>query len=269
MKNIIINQIVKDEIAKATEVAGYMWSRGWAERSGGNISINITDILDEDTTNYKGFRFVECDEFPKGVARLIFFVTGRGARLREMKYPEETGCIVRFNENATGFHILWGGKDHPGFRPTSEFIPHVKIHLDKLSSQSNHRAVVHTHPNELICITHHPNLAHDEKALNNVLWSMIPEVRVFVPKGVGITQYTLPGSEELSDRTVEALKTRDVALWNKHGAISTGEDALVAFDYIDVANKGAKLYLKCLTSGFVPEGINKDEMEELVNVLSL
>ncbi|MDG2198106.1 MAG: rhamnulose-1-phosphate aldolase [SAR324 cluster bacterium] len=269
MKSIKINQRVKDEINKAAEVAEYMWNREWAERSGGNISINITDILDQDTSNCKGFRFIECDKFPKGVAQLIFFVTGSGERLREMKIPEETGCIIRFNENATGFYILWGGKEHPGFRPSSELLPHVKIHLDKLSSQSKHRAVVHTHPNELICITYHPKFSQDEKALNNVLWSMIPEVRVFVPKGVGITQYTLPGSEELSDRTVEALKKRDLVMWNKHGAISTGEDAHVAFDYIDVANKGAKLYLQCLASRFVPEGLNKDEMQELVEAFNL
>ena len=32
----------KDEVLKAAEVAGYLWQNGWAERNGGNITVNIT-----------------------------------------------------------------------------------------------------------------------------------------------------------------------------------------------------------------------------------
>jgi len=44
---------------------------------------------------------------------------------------------------------------------------------------------------------------------------------------------------------------------------------LVAFDYIDVANKGAKLYLKCLSAGFEPEGVTKEEMKILKQEFNL
>ena len=27
------------------EVAGYLWQKGWAERNGGNITVNITDCV--------------------------------------------------------------------------------------------------------------------------------------------------------------------------------------------------------------------------------
>ena len=30
------------EVEKVAEVAGYLWQKGWAERNGGNITINIT-----------------------------------------------------------------------------------------------------------------------------------------------------------------------------------------------------------------------------------
>jgi len=269
MNIIELNDKVLNEIAKASEAASYLWSREWAERNGGNISLNLTDIIGELPTSFDGFRFIECDNFPQAAAGLVFFVTGTGERLRELTRPDEAGCIVRFNEECTGFHTLWGGKQLPDYRPTSEFISHVKIHLDKLEYQPEHRAVVHTHPLELICLTHHPDFEENEELFNNTIWSMLPEVRAFIPKGVGITTYTLPGSEELADKTVNALKTRDVALWNKHGAVSTGEDALVAFDYIDVANKGAKLYLKCLASNFKPAGLTPAEMQELVEVFGL
>ena len=259
-----MNDAVKTEIAKASEAGSYLWEREWAERNGGNISLNLTDIIGELAGNFDGYRYVECDNFPKAAAGMVFFVTGTGERLRELTRPSEAGCIVRFDQEVNGFHVLWGGKSLPDYRPTSEFISHVKIHVDKQKYAPEHRAVIHTHPLELICITHHPELDTDEEALNNIIWSMLPEVRAFVPKGVGITSYTLPGSLELANKTVKSLRTRDVTLWNKHGAISTGADALEAFDYIDVANKGAKLYLKCLASGFVPKGLTTEEMDELV-----
>ena len=35
----------KTEILKAAEVAGYLWQKGWAERNGGNITVNITELV--------------------------------------------------------------------------------------------------------------------------------------------------------------------------------------------------------------------------------
>ena len=36
------------EINKVAEVAGYLWQKGWAERNGGNITINITEFVDDE-----------------------------------------------------------------------------------------------------------------------------------------------------------------------------------------------------------------------------
>ena len=38
---------LKAEIDKVAEVAGYLWQKGWAERNGGNITINITEWVDD------------------------------------------------------------------------------------------------------------------------------------------------------------------------------------------------------------------------------
>ena len=35
------------EINNVAEVAGYLWQKGWAERNGGNITINITEYVDD------------------------------------------------------------------------------------------------------------------------------------------------------------------------------------------------------------------------------
>lgn len=47
------NDSISEIISQIAEVAGYLWERGWAERNGGNISYNITDIVDESITALK------------------------------------------------------------------------------------------------------------------------------------------------------------------------------------------------------------------------
>ena len=45
---LIKNDKLECQIADVAEVAGYLWQRGWAERNGGNISVNITDLLTDE-----------------------------------------------------------------------------------------------------------------------------------------------------------------------------------------------------------------------------
>ena len=49
MKSILDNHPgLKREVEKAAEVAGYLWQKGWAERNGGNITLNITELVDDE-----------------------------------------------------------------------------------------------------------------------------------------------------------------------------------------------------------------------------
>ena len=43
-----MNQKVKQMIDQVAEVAGYLWQKGWAERNGGNITVNITEQVDDE-----------------------------------------------------------------------------------------------------------------------------------------------------------------------------------------------------------------------------
>jgi rhamnulose-1-phosphate aldolase len=86
---------------------------------------------------------------------------------------------------------------------------------------------------------------------------------VFIPKGVFCAPYRLTGTESLAELTIEGLKTRNVILWEKHGALATGESIVTAFDYLDVANKGAKMLLLAWCAGFEPRGLSQDQMKEL------
>jgi len=251
---------VKNEIAKVSEIAGYLWDREWAERNAGNISINLSAYFEgQDLNNPKRqFEF----SFPKEVAGLVLFITGTGCHLRHLiDRVDEAACILKINDDATGYSIVWGG-NKVNFGPTCELISHVKIHHFNSKNNPTHKVVVHTHPVELIVLSHHP-IFNDQKKFNHSLWKMCPEIRVFVPKGIHCTPYALSSSEDLANKTIEGLKNHNISLWEKHGALATGEDAEKAFDYLDVANKGAKLLLTAWSAGFDPVGLSKDQLKEL------
>ena len=49
MKSILEGRpALKAEIEKIAEVAGYLWQNGWAERNGGNITVNVTEFVDDE-----------------------------------------------------------------------------------------------------------------------------------------------------------------------------------------------------------------------------
>lgn len=49
MKSVLEGRpALKKEVDKIAEVAGYLWQNGWAERNGGNITVNVTDLVDDE-----------------------------------------------------------------------------------------------------------------------------------------------------------------------------------------------------------------------------
>ena len=54
MNSILDNRpCLSKKIEEAAEVAGYLWQKGWAERNGGNITVNITAWADDEIRNWK------------------------------------------------------------------------------------------------------------------------------------------------------------------------------------------------------------------------
>ena len=49
MKSILDNRPeLARQVANVAEVGGYLWQKGWAERNGGNITINVTEFVDDE-----------------------------------------------------------------------------------------------------------------------------------------------------------------------------------------------------------------------------
>ena len=264
MKSISVeHQKMIQVLDQVSEVAGYFWDNRWAERNGGNISVNITDVVPSDIGDLDDFVFRPHKiEYPD-LAGFSFFITGTGKRMRDMaRQPEGNGCIIRISEKLDGYHVIWGAGKDPKIRPTSEFPSHLAIHQFLLHRKPDHKVILHTHPTHLVALTH--VIEHHRKdELNRILWSMHPEMKVFIPDGVAVVPYRLPGSEDIARATVEFLEHHRVVLWEKHGILATGEDILDTFDVIDMANKAAEIYLTCKNAGFEPAGLNAAQLSEL------
>ncbi len=255
-------QLVQQKIIQCSRVAGYLWQKEWAERNAGNISINLSELYSPDDLLIKKAEYVDYP-LPPAAAGMTVFISGTGCYLRSLiDSPGQAACVLQVAEGGTGYHLIHGG-DTEGFRPTSELISHIKIHQYLVESGSTHRALLHTHPLELIVMSHNSELFNNEALLNQKLWRMCPEIRVFVPQGIGCCPYELPSSVDLADATLKFLPCRDVVLWEKHGALATGEDVEKAFDYLDVANKGAKMYLMAKSAGFEPAGLSDSQIKGL------
>jgi len=257
---------LKREIDKIAEVAGYLWQNGWAERNGGNITVNLTDMADEELRNAPAIS----EPIDAGVdlpylCGAIIYCKGTGKRMRDLaRKPMENGSIIRIMEDGRHYVMI---ADQP-VRPTSEIPSHLSVHNRLLEQGSNYRAVVHTHPIELVAMSHNKKFLGKD-VLSKLLWSMIPETKAFCPLGLGIVPYRIPGSNALGEETLRQLEEYDVVLWEKHGVMAKGLDVMDAFDQIDVLSKSCKIYESAKSMGFEPEGMSDEQMQEMTEVFDL
>lgn len=267
MKSILENRpALACEINKVAEVAGYLWQKGWAERNGGNITVNITEYVDDEIRN----RIAISEVKPIGTVLphlkgCYFFCKGTNKRMRDLaRWPMANGSVIRILDDCASYVII---ADEPVL-PTSELPAHLSMHNYLISKGSTYKAALHTHPIELVAMTHHlPFLEKD--VLTYKLWSMIPETKAFCPRGLGIIPYALPSSVELAQATIGELDDYDVVMWEKHGVCAVGEDIMDAFDQVDVLNKAAQIYINARNMGFEPDGMSLEQMQEMSVVFKL
>lgn len=199
------------------------------------------------------------------LAGRCFLVKATGSRFRDLaRQPEKNLLMISIADELDGYHILWGGEGS-GSRPTSELISHLKIHGFLYRNDLPQKAVVHTHPTHLVALTHIEHYNYED-ALNRLLWAMHPEVKIFLPEGVGLASYRRPGSEDLADVTVNAMTHHRVVVWEKHGCTAIGTDVFEAFDLIDTVNKAAEIFFICKSAGYEPQGLSDEQLAELVKV---
>lgn len=267
MNSILTNRpALAAEIDNVAEVAGYLWQKGWAERNGGNITVNITEYVDD------AIRAMPAISEVKQIGTTLpylkgcyFYCKGTNKRMRDLaRWPMEHGSVIRILDDCASYVII---ADQPVL-PTSELPSHLSVHNHLIEKGSPYKASVHTHPIELIAMTHCKKYLEKDVA-SNLLWSMIPETKAFCPRGLGIIPYKLPSSVELAQATIRELDEYDVVMWEKHGVFAVDVDVMAAFDQVDVLNKSALIYIAARNMGFEPDGMSQLQMQEMTVAFNL
>lgn len=255
------------EIGQIAEAAGYLWQKGWAERNGGNITVNITEHVDD------AIRAMPAISQPIAIGSTLpnlrgcyFYCKGTQKRMRDLaRRPMANGSVIRILDDCAHYEII---ADEP-VMPTSELPSHLAVHNYLIGKGSTYKASVHTHPIELVAMSHNPEFLKKD-VLTKILWSMIPETKAFAPRGLGMVPYMLPSSNELAAETIKAIDDDyDVVMWEKHGVFAVENDVMSAFDQIDVLNKSANIYMCARSMGFVPDGMSDEQMTEISTVFHL
>ena len=257
---------LKREIEKIAEVAGYLWQNGWAERNGGNITVNITEYVDDEIKSLPAIsEVIQIGTQLPALKGCYFYCKGTGKRMRDLaRWPMDNGSIIRILDDCASYVIVADN----AVMPTSELPSHLSVHARQIEKGSAYKATVHTHPIELISMSHNKAFMGKD-VLSTLLWSMIPETKAFCPLGLGIVPYTLPGSLELANRTLKELEEYDVVMWEKHGVFAKGIHVMDALDQIDVLSKSVKIYINAKCMGFEPDGMSQEEMAEMTRAFNL
>jgi rhamnulose-1-phosphate aldolase len=250
-----------DLLQETVKTAHDLWLRGWAERNAGNISARLSESqLDR--------RFSEdadwCDTgiAVADLAGQHFLFTGSGQHMRNVERdPQGTLGVIELDGKGTRYRTAWGFSR--GCVPASEMPAHLRIH----ATRKNDRAIIHTHPTNIVALTCALDL--DAASLTRLLWEMHPECLVVFPDGCGFIEFEIPGSDELARATAEVLKTRRMAVWQHHGIVAAGPDLDTAFGLIDTAEKAAEIYLKAASLGPARHRLSTDQLKALAKRFNL
>lgn len=257
-----LGESIEQVLADAGDVAHLLCERGWAERNAGNISADVTEFAASAREEVDRRPPVRLPAAYPEVAGRVMLISRSGARMRDVaRDPAGSMAAIEIAPDGASYRILEGA-GHP---PTSEFCVHLRVHQSLRARSAAQTTVVHSHPTELIALTQAQEYCEEAK-LNDLLWGMHPEVKVFIPEGVGFVPYLRPASEELAKATAEAMEGHRVVVWEKHGAIAVGRSFAEAFDLIDTPNKSARIYLLCRGAGLRPGGLTEAQLAELKEV---
>ena len=260
------NSALSSIISAVAEVAGYIWLKGWGERNGGNITVRITACAEPAWAHMPSLTGpVPLGTSLPALKGHYFYAKGTQKRMRDLaRNPMHNGAVIRITDDCAHYEII----ADECVMPTSELSSHLMVQNYLVESGSRYTATLHTHPIELVAMSHLPRFQNSD-AMTRTLWSMIPETLAFAPLGIGWVPYEVPGSMELAQATLRLIHDYDVTLWEKHGVFAVGQDIMDAFDQVDVLNKAAVIYLSARAMGGEPEGLAPQDMKDIQRIFQL
>lgn len=229
-------------IKEMCETTANMYRLGWDERNGGNISC----LLDEkEVGDYLDLNEV-IREIPIGfkasdLVGKIFLVTGTGKYFKNVNDdPAANLGVIRIGKSGDVAELLWGYSD--GGKFTSELPAHLMSHMARLKQDPENRIVMHTHPTNVVAMTHvHPL---DDKNFTRTIWGTCTECIVVFPDGIGVLPWMICGNNAIGEATAEKMKDYRIVIWSQHGIYGAGKTYDETFGLIETVEKGAQLWLK-------------------------
>jgi len=264
MKNFINkNNKIKKTVLEVGEVAEYLWQKGWAEAGAGNISVNISQLVNTEP-DFEGCPVLELEDSYPNLSNQYFYFTGMGKRMRDIAgNPLNNTLIIKLNQKGDTYCVITkNNRKEPDVVPTSELPTHLSIHQQLIEQGKNEKVIIHTHVTELIAFSHSPEIK-SKTDLNKLIWSMHPETMTFIPDGIGFVPFALPGTVDIAKKTLEEFKSHNVVLWEKHGVFAIGENVEEAFDKVDMISKSVKIWFMCKQAGFEPNGLSREQIDQL------
>lgn len=239
-------------LADFATTAHWLSLRGWSEGAGGNMSVRLDEPFDAKPGVFK--------DLPLHVPHLsgmCLMFTGSGTRARETAlHPARDVGIYQIGDDGRSYAWL-GGND----KPTSELPAHCAIHNALAKHRPEDKAIMHTHPSNLIALCHDPKLGNGPKVSDRIL-RLQSEALLHVPEGIGYVPHQIPGSLELGLASADLVNKHRLVLWHMHGCLATGKDLATAFDYMEVFEKCAAMYWTLRAAGIDPVGMPDEDIEK-------
>lgn len=213
-----LNPAIMKLLEQIADISRRIWEKGWAEANAGNLSMDISDLL------------------PKaGESSCRWYLVSRGgSRYRQMAENPINNLVLIKTEAG---QITQYPKDA---RPTSEWSCHLGLHHS--FGDASRRFILHAHPSSIIAVSQSP-MYRDPDIFNQILADVLPEMPLYLPRGIACGLHLTPGSEELARNSVAVIGERKVLIWQKHGILCCGYEPDEAFDYLEIVAKAAQVWL--------------------------
>lgn len=236
---IYLSSYICDITPVIISLANHAEKKGWAESHAGNFSIRCPGIKPPE----QPCREVSLDFPLPELNHQTILLKKTGVRFRDCQLLEENSYgILHFTDNGSKYQVWHGDTDNSVFLPSTEWLTHLMIHQTILQNNLPYYALFHTHPTELIAITHRMD-ENQEPLMNQIMQTMHSEYQRYYPHGIGLLDRIQPGSLSLAEQTSRKIVKQPLVLWKNHGSFSIGSDLQVAFDLVELANKIAQLFL--------------------------
>jgi rhamnulose-1-phosphate aldolase len=239
------------------------------EGAAGNLSV----LLRGEVKPHPEFFAQETVELPVPVPALegaTLIVTGSGSRLREI-HEDPAACLGCLHVQAGGKSATLRTSPRRNFsRLTGEFNSHLGAHYDVATRTGTlFHALVHAQPRRLTYLSHISDY-QDQQFLNRQLLRWQSEAILNLPEGLAVLPFIVPGSDELMNANVVALRGHQVALWSKHGLMArSSTSVMAAVDLVEYVETAAAYECLDLSLGRRACGLDDCEIQAICSAYAI